>query len=173
MVCVFSTDPLDLLSVRQAQVITHTPVLVRKPACNESTPQLLHTSPSFGHVTGRTLDALRRTYRRVPGLPSPARPRWPGGPRSVLEASDSASSSPFFLAEREERHEHLDFICEEPGFRLAAACLHTPLRRPWENSVARENQLKLLKRLWWRTMSQYGRCYREALNTWIRPFERP
>lgn len=41
MISVYGTDPLDLLSVRQTQVITHTPVLMRKTTCNESRQQLL------------------------------------------------------------------------------------------------------------------------------------
>lgn len=43
---VSGTDPLDLLSVWQPQVITHTPVLMREAACKES-----HHNKYFGKTT--------------------------------------------------------------------------------------------------------------------------
>lgn len=85
------TDPLDLLSARKPQEITHTPVLVREATCEEAAPpseprQVENRSQASTHHTG-------------PDQPGPAGPTQPAAPPSCQEASGSPSSSASCLRE--------------------------------------------------------------------------
>lgn len=77
---------------------THTSTDERNPLKWRTTFKHLNTDSLTS--TGCNFNISRLIYHRVPDQSSPARPRRPEGRPSSLEASNSTSSSPFFLTER-------------------------------------------------------------------------